>query len=225
MSSNQLIPYYRVSTKGQGESGLGLEAQEAAIRAHGGAIVASYTEIESGTHVDRPELQRALAHARRARATLIVAKLDRLARNVAFLAALMESGVDFVACDQPSANRFTLHILAAVAEEEARLIGERTKAALAAAKARGKALGANRVGSYRLTDEDRAKGRQKSSQRLRHEAVSAYRDVIPMLRNWASEGLTCAGMAKILNEEGYRTRRGCLWTAVQVIRVLAMAPA
>jgi DNA invertase Pin-like site-specific DNA recombinase len=100
-------------------------------------IITSYQEVESGKRADRPQLARALAHAKRAKATLVIAKLDRLARNVDFLSGLMESGVEFVCCDMPSANRLTLHILAAVAEDEARRISERTKAALAAFKGRG----------------------------------------------------------------------------------------
>src|SRR5690349_2260256 len=119
-----VIAYYRVSTARQGQSGLGLEAQQAAIAAYarqcGAEIVKFYTEVESGKRSDRPELLKALAHAKSIGATLVVAKLDRLGRNVAFLSSLMESGVEFVACDNPSANRLTLHILAAVAENEAR---------------------------------------------------------------------------------------------------------
>ena len=117
---------------------MGLEAQDAAIKAYaasvGGEVAGHYTEVESGKRADRPELAKAVAHAKRAKARLVIAKLDRLARNVAFVSALMESGVDFVACDNPHANRLTIHILAAVAEDEARRISERTKAALAAAK-------------------------------------------------------------------------------------------
>src|SRR5712671_4210340 len=141
-----IIPYYRVSTKKQGESGLGLEGQEAAVqnyaRQSGATIKANYVEVESGKRSDRPQLAKALAHARRSKATLVVAKLDRLARNVAFLSALMDSTVPFVACDNPHANRLTLHILAAVAEAEALAISQRTKAALTAYKARGGKLGA-----------------------------------------------------------------------------------
>ena len=129
---NNLIAYYRVSSKRQGRSGLGLEAQQADVavyaRQHGGKLLASYTEVETGKRSDRPELARAIAHAKRARATLVVAKLDRLARNVAFTSKLMDSGVDFVCCDNPHATRLTIHILAAVAEDEARRISERTKA-------------------------------------------------------------------------------------------------
>jgi DNA invertase Pin-like site-specific DNA recombinase len=144
----QFIAYCRVSTKQQGESGLGLEGQREAVRRYaaqtGGAILREYVEVESGKRADRPQLLKALAHARRSRATLVVAKLDRLARNVAFLSAVMDSGADFVAVDNPNANRLTLHILAAVAEAEAKAISDRTKAALAAAKVRGTLLGSAR---------------------------------------------------------------------------------
>jgi DNA invertase Pin-like site-specific DNA recombinase len=119
-----LIPYYRVSTKRQGEGGLGLEAQQCTVQefARKGhhEIVASYQEVETGKRADRPQIARALAHAKRAKASPVIAKLDRLARNVHFLSGLMESGVEFLCCDMPSANKLTLHILAAVAEDEAR---------------------------------------------------------------------------------------------------------
>src|SRR4051812_45961424 len=144
---SNFVAYLRVSTARQGESGLGLEAQQSTVEAfakqQGGTILATYVEVESesGKRSDRPELAKALAAARKAKATLLIAKLDRLARNVAFIATMMDGGVDFVACDQPFASRLTLHILAAVAEDEARRISERTKAALAAAKARGTRLG------------------------------------------------------------------------------------
>lgn len=147
MDHIKIIDYFRVSTRKQGDSGLGLEGQEAAVNAfaqqRGGKILGAYTEVESGKLAERRELSKALAHARRSKAVLVVAKLDRLARNVAFLSALMESGVEFLACDNPHANRLTIHILAAVAEDEARRISERTKAALKAYKARGGKLGAS----------------------------------------------------------------------------------
>ena len=153
----KIVAYYRVSTKRQGESGLGLEGQQVAVAAfakqHGASIIASYIEVESGKRSDRPVLAQALGHARLAKATLVVAKLDRLARNVAFLSALMESGVDFVACDNEHANRLTIHILAAVAEAEAKAISERTKTALAAAKRRGVKLGSARPGHWKGREE------------------------------------------------------------------------
>src|SRR4051795_3734033 len=145
MASGKWVAYYRVSTQKQGASGLGLEAQREAVAGHldGGnwQLAAEFTEIESGRKNDRPELAKALATCRRIGATLIIAKLDRLARNVAFVSNLMESGVEFVAVAFPTANRLTIHILAAVAEHEAAMTSTRTKAALAAAKARGTRFG------------------------------------------------------------------------------------
>ena len=142
----KFVAYQRVSTDKQGRSGLGREAQEAAVagyaQARGGDIVDRFVEVESGKRNDRPELGKALALCRKQKATLIIAKLDRLARNVAFIANLMESGVDFIAVDMPSATRLTIHILAAVAEHEREMISARTKAALQARKARGGRLGA-----------------------------------------------------------------------------------
>jgi len=145
VSTPRFVAYYRVSTDKQGRSGLGLEAQRAAVQAHvagaHGAVAAEFVEVESGRKKDRPQLAAALVAARAHRAILVIAKLDRLARNVHFVSGLMESGVEFVAADMPTVNRLTVHILAAVAEEEARMISARTKAALAAAKARGIRLG------------------------------------------------------------------------------------
>jgi DNA invertase Pin-like site-specific DNA recombinase len=136
------IAYYRVSTDKQGESGLGLEAQQMAVeRFLNGKPDAYEVEMESGKRADRPALQRALAKCKATGARLIVAKLDRLARNCGFICSLLDSNVDFVCCDNPTANRLTVQILAAVAGDEARRISERTKAALAAAKARGQTLG------------------------------------------------------------------------------------
>ncbi len=136
-----IVAYFRVSTKQQGASGLGLEGQAVAVESFakqsGKPIVARYTEVETGKIEERPELARALAHARRNKATLVVAKLDRLARNVAFTSTLLRSGADFVACDNPTANKLTIHILAAIAEHEAEQISQRTKGGLQGAKARG----------------------------------------------------------------------------------------
>src|SRR2546421_792020 len=147
MSPHQgrFIAYFRVSTDKQGKSGLGLEAQRKAVLDYlnGGrwSLVQEFVEIESGKHNERPQLTAALAACNKHRARLVIAKLDRLSRNLAFIAALMESGVEFVAVDNPHANKLTVHILAAVAQHEREMISERTKAALAAAKRRGKRLG------------------------------------------------------------------------------------
>ena len=148
--SGQFAAYYRVSTDRQGRSGLGLEAQQAAVRGYLGKStpIGEFTEIETGKRNDRPQLELALALCRKRKARLVIAKLDRLSRNLAFIAALMDSGVEFVAVDNPHATRLTLHILAAVAEHEREMIAQRTKAALQAAKARGVRLG--RHGADRL---------------------------------------------------------------------------
>lgn len=146
MESTKLwVPYYRVSTQRQGESGLGLEAQQRAVAAfctaRGGEVLAEFAEVESGRKNGRPKLGEALAFCRRKKATLLIAKLDRLARNVFFISGLMESGVEFLAVDQPTKDRFMLHIQAAFAEEECRRISERTRAAMLSAKLRGVVIG------------------------------------------------------------------------------------
>lgn len=219
-----LIPYYRVSTRKQERSGLGLEGQQAAVAHYAGSqgahVLAEYTEVESGKRADRPQLAKAIAHAKRSRATLVVAKLDRLARNVAFTSALMESGVDFVACDNPHANRLTIHILAAVAEDEARRISERTKAALQAAKRRGVKLGAARPECRNLTDKARRKGNKASAAVVRQQADEAYvdlRDFFAALR----PAFSYQQIADILNMRGERTRYGKPWTDVAVLRACA----
>src|SRR3974390_2402817 len=141
----KFIAYFRVSTDRQGKSGLGLEATSEAVMNYlnGGrwSLVDEFTEVESGKHSDRPELAKALAACKKRKAKLVIAKLDRLSRNLAFIAALMESGVEFIAVDNPHANKLTIHILAAVAQHEREMIAERTKAALQAAKKRGQRLG------------------------------------------------------------------------------------
>lgn len=223
----KIIAYYRVSTDRQGKSGLGLEGQRATIEAfalaQGAKIIAAYTEIESGKIAERPELQRALAHARRSRATLVVAKLDRLARNVAFLSALMESGAEFLACDNPHANRLTIHILAAVAEDETRRISERTKAALAAYKARGGLLGAARPQCRTLTTEARHRGAQAAGHVAHDQARRAYTDIVPLLVELHGRGLSLRAMATELNVLGHTTRHGKRWNQVQIARVLRLS--
>lgn len=182
-----------------------------------------YVEVESGKLADRPELARALAHARRGKATLVVAKLDRLARNVAFLSALMDSTVPFVACDNPHANRLTLHILAAVAEAEALAISQRTKAALAAYKARGGKLGADLPQCRNLTQEARAKGAHRAGEAVARIAKEAYADLLPTIKSMRSDGKPLQAIAGALNAQGHTTRRGRPWNPVQVARVLERA--
>jgi DNA invertase Pin-like site-specific DNA recombinase len=221
-NTGKFVAYYRVSTQRQGRSGLGLEAQQEAVRNYldGGdwRIIAEFTEVESGKRKDRPKLADALAACRMHGAKLIIAKLDRLARNVAFVSALMDAGVEFEAVDFPQANRLTIHILAAVAEHEAKAISERTKAALAAAKRRGVKLGGYRAGA-KLT----AKARQAG---YAARAVSADRkaaDYAPVIRELQAAGVTSlTGIAAALNERGIPTAGGrCAWQAVQVSRLLA----
>jgi DNA invertase Pin-like site-specific DNA recombinase len=230
-TTRNVIAYYRVSTRKQGLSGLGLEGQQAAVADYasrnGTTVVYSYTEVESGKRKDRPELLKAIAHAKRNRATLVVAKLDRLARNVAFLSALMESGADFVACDNPHANRLTIHILAAVAEDEAKRISERTKAALQAAKARGTKLGSARPGHWVGREDKRLAGlvraRKAGVETIKESAQAAYADLLPMVKELYATGKTLQAIADTLNGQGHLTRRGKLWTPVQVMRVLRRA--
>ena len=222
------IAYIRVSTKAQKASGLGLEAQRQAVesftRQRRAEIIAEYREVETGKRKDRPELARALAHARRSKATLVVAKLDRLARNVAFTSALMESNVDFVCCDNPHANKLTIHILAAVAEHEAEAISQRTKAALAAAKARGVKLGSARPGHWDGRQDRRLAGTKAAAKAagLAHiqAADEAYADLFPVVHKLRAKGLTLKQIAERLNRMGHTTRRGKSWTATQVRRVL-----
>jgi DNA invertase Pin-like site-specific DNA recombinase len=223
-----MVGYYRVSTMEQGRSGLGLEAQEAAVQAyvaaHGCDLIGGYTEVETGkrdTLANRPELRKAIAHAKRSRATLVIAKLDRLARSVYVTAELHRSAVDFVAVDNPTANRMTIQILAAVAENEVRQISERTKAALAALKARGEALGASRPASRNLTSESRARGSAQGAAATRQAANEAYSDLLPWIAEMRGAGLSLRQIATKLNEAGRTTRRGSEWNPVQVGRVLA----
>jgi DNA invertase Pin-like site-specific DNA recombinase len=218
------IGYLRVSTKQQGDSGLGLEAQRAAldsyVRQVMGTLVTVYVEVESGKRADRPELAKAIAHAKRSKATLAVAKLDRLSRNVEFLARVMNSGCEFAAADMPSANRFMLHIMAAVAEHEAKAISERTKAALAAYRARGGKLGGELPQCRNLSQADRRKGAKLAGEAVAKAAAEAYADLTPAMREWRAAGLTLAAIAERLNTEGHTTRRGKPWNPVQVLRVL-----
>ena len=219
--TTRVVAYYRVSTQKQKASGLGLEGQQAAVATYaewtGVKVLAEYTESESGKRSDRPELAKAIAHAKRTKAILVVAKLDRLARNVAFTSALMESGVEFIACDMPEANRLTIHILAAVAEDEAERISQRTKTALAAAKRKGKLLGAANPKCRNLTTQGRRKGAKAGAQAVKQradDAAEALRETFEELH----PTLTFGEIATVMNLRGERTRRGNPWTATAVRR-------
>jgi DNA invertase Pin-like site-specific DNA recombinase len=209
------IAYYRVSTDRQGVSGLGLDAQRLAVsRFIGtGRPTAEYTEIESGKkHTNRHQLLAALADCRKRRATLLIAKLDRLGRNVAFISALMESGVDFVCCDNPHANRLMLHVLAAFAEHEGKQISERTIAALAAAKARGVKLGNPRPFEALQLANAVHRARQPAS------------ELIDMMRTLQQQGRGYRAIARELNRMNIRTGRGCQWYDVTVKQALTRFP-
>jgi len=200
----KFISYLRVSTDKQGERGYGIEAQRKAVEDYlnGGnwQLLGEYVEVESGKRNDRPQLVAALAACRKHKAKLIIAKLDRLSRNVAFIAALMDSKTEFVCCDFPTANRLTLHILAAVAEHEREMISQRTKAGLAAAKARGIKLGntalavANREAAAR-----RAQG---------------LRLIFAELAEWSTRAA-----ARELNRRKVETPTGKPWSGKTVARV------
>jgi DNA invertase Pin-like site-specific DNA recombinase len=217
MAEGKFVAYYRVSTAKQGRSGLGLDAQKAAVADYlnGGAwtLLDGFVEVESGKRADRPQLASALALCRLTGATLVIAKMDRLSRNLAFTANLMDSGVDFIACDNPTATRFTIHILAAVAEHEARAISARTKAALAAAKARGTKLGGYRGGP--------APNHVLGANARRVEADEFAARVLPLLADMRGQGASLRQMAATLTQRGIMTPQGGAWTATAVRRVLA----
>jgi DNA invertase Pin-like site-specific DNA recombinase len=210
VADGRFISYLRVSTDKQGTSGLGIEAQRLAVSSYlnGGEWehMAEYVEVESGRKSGRAQLAMALAHCKRIDATLLIAKLDRLARNVHFISGLMETKIPFVACDLPTSTPFMLHIYAAMGEEEARAIGARTKAALAAARARGVKLGGPRPNAG-LT--------LKFAANRRAAALSgAFRD---------AKEAGCSSLRQIaayLDANDVKTVSGKRWTAVQVRRVM-----
>lgn len=220
---NKVVSYLRVSTARQGASGLGLEAQRAAVaqfcQQYGYEVTAEYLEVESGRKNNRPQLKQALAHAKRTKATLLIAKLDRLARNVFFISGLMESGAEFRACDMPEANKFMLHIMAAVAENEAAAISARTKAALAAAKARGTLLGGANPACRNLTQDAARKG----ADAVRAAASEFNGALQAKVHGMKTGGMSLRAIAAALNAEGLTTRKGSAWNPMQVSRVLAAA--
>jgi DNA invertase Pin-like site-specific DNA recombinase len=217
MAEGKFIAYYRVSTQKQGMSGLGLEAQKDAVARflNGGAweLVAEFQEVETGKGADalakRPQLRAALDACRKQGATLVIGKLDRLARNVHFVSGLMESKVKFVACDMPEANEFTIHIMAAVAEHETKRISQRTKDALAVAKARGAVLGKAGAHNLRPNIEERQKAANAFALKLSG-----------VIRGFEAAHMTQRGMVAELNQIGIPTVKGGVWSLIQLQRVL-----
>jgi DNA invertase Pin-like site-specific DNA recombinase len=219
------IGYFRVSTKRQGLSGLGLEGQQHTASTYlrsvpDSKLIAEFVEVEHGTRKGnhRPQLAAAVSACRLHKATLLISKLDRLSRNVAFLSQMMESGVEFVCCDNPNATRLTIHILAAVAEDEAARISERTRAALQAAKRRGVVLGGDRGNCASI-----ARKGNRASARIRSEAAQQRAtDLAPVIQELRDAGaVTLAQVAQGLNERQIPTARGGQWSATQVMRVRA----
>lgn len=219
-AAHRYVAYYRVSTAKQGASGLGLEAQKAAVRQFVGCtecIIDEYTEVETGKRNDRPELAAAIAAAKKHGAKLVVAKLDRLSRNAAFLLTLKESGVEFQACDVPELNTLTLGVFASVAQFERERISERTKAALQAKIAQGHSLGV--AGAANLVKSNAA---QKGADARKHAARTNEHNVraAAMAQALKSSNKTLRGIADALNTAGFKTSRGELWGASSVLALL-----
>lgn len=234
MTAPRYVSYLRVSTKAQGDSGLGLSAQREAVARHvqasGGILVAEFEEVESGKRADRPQLVAAMAHARITGTTLLIAKLDRLSRDAHFLLGLERANVAFQCCDNPHANRLTVGILALVADEERRTIAARTKAALGVVKATIAAQGKyttkggrtiTRLGGAGAAHlQGLGNGRAVAAIRGRADAHAAQ--VGPVIAALHAEGVTSAkAVARCLNDRGVLAPRGGAWTATAVQRVLA----
>jgi DNA invertase Pin-like site-specific DNA recombinase len=223
MAENKFIAYYRVSTQRQGTSGLGLEAQKTTVldylKTGKGILAAEFVEIESGKRADRPKLMDALHLCRLTNSKLIIAKLDRLSRNLAFINSLLEAKVEFVCVDLPMANTLTIQILAAVAEAEARTISERTRAALMAAKARGVKLGSPVTKPF--NDAQRRQGIANSVAARKIKSYKFVEDVQSLILDLKASGLSLTDIAHNLNTRGIKTARGTsTWYAETVRRVL-----
>ena len=218
-NNEKYVAYLRVSTQKQGFSGLGLEAQKEIIKnyLHTKIPIAEFTEVESGRKTDRPKLKDALALCRTTGATLIVAKLDRLARNVSFLSNLLESDVDIVFCDFPQANKMVLHILAAISQYEAELTASRTKAALQAKKARGEKLG-NPEHLMDKHEQAIAKSNQTNSDKAKNNPNN--KRAVAFLKVMISQDKSLQEMTNILNNEGFVTVQGCRFVPATVKRLI-----
>lgn len=216
MVEGRFVAYFRVSTQKQGMNGLGMDAQRETVRQFlkaGGELVGEFVEVETGKGANalakRPQLAAALALCKKTGARLLIAKLDRLARNVHFVSGLMESKVKFVACDMPEANDLTIHVMAAFAEHEAKRISQRTKEGLAAAKARGVVLGAAGAGNLSRHVSERQTLAKERAEKLR-----------PLFNGFKATGLSQRAIVQALNSTGVPASNGGIWTLVQVQRVL-----
>jgi len=219
----KIVCYLRVSTARQGSSGLGLEAQLQAVQQYAASmsasIIATFTEVETGKLNTRPELIKALHLGKVTGATLVIAKLDRLSRNAAFLITLQEAGVKFVAADLPQANNLTVGVMALVAQQEAEAISKRTKDALQAAKRRGKVLG-NPNGAAALLKA--AKGNTAALSVIKIKADLHAANLQPVIDSLKSEGIiSLGGIAKAFNERGMLTPRGGIWHKTSVSNLMA----
>jgi DNA invertase Pin-like site-specific DNA recombinase len=222
MAEGKFVSYLRVSTARQGRSGLGLEAQRKAVEDYlnGGnwRLVKEFVEVESGKNADRPQLEKAFQLCRLIGAKLVIAKLDRLSRDVHFLSGLEKAGIEFICADMPHATRLTVHILAAVAQHEREMISARTKAALEAAKRRGVKLGGDR--GYVITAKARAAG--KAARRAKAEARAA--DIAPVVKELQAAGCeSLRAIAAGLDERGIPAAQGGKWSSTQVMRLLGAA--
>lgn len=217
MAEGKFVAYYRVSTQKQGINGLGMDAQKETVRQfliNGGELVGEFVEVETGKGANalnrRPQLAEALALCKKRGARLLIAKLDRLARNVHFISGLMESKVKFVACDMSEANDLTIHVMAAFAEYEAKRISQRTKEGLAAAKARGVLLGVGGAGNLRRNISERRESANQNASKLK-----------PVILGFRAQGLSQRAMVGALNSIGLSAPRGGEWSLVQLQRILS----
>lgn len=210
--SKPYVAYYRVSTEKQGINGYGMDAQKADVQhyidSNSGELIDQYIEVESGAKTNRIEVWKAIEVCKKIKATLVIAKLDRLGRNVSFISSLMESGVDFIACDMPNASRFELHIRAAVAEEERRMISQRVKDGLAAAKRRGVKLGGYR-GALKKHNNNKIS-----------KSIEFAESVRPHFELLFNKEMSQREIAHHLNIFGIKTSQGNEWSNVQVGRVI-----
>ena len=219
MSNTCYVSYLRVSTQKQGYSGLGLEAQREIIQKHlyDTTPISEFIEVESGRKKDRPKLKEALDLCRKTGSTLIVAKLDRLARNVYFLSSLLESDVEIVFCDFPQANKMVLHILSAISQYEAELTASRTKSALQAKKARGCKLGNP---EHLLGKHDQAIQNSIMTCKTKADNNPNNKRAVAMLRTLVKEEHTLKEMADILNREGFVTSKGACFSKATVYKLI-----